>query len=68
MQIERGDRHLVVERDGFEPRVEVVDAPLWGLLAACGRGMSLGELTADLGLDTGRLGELVQRQRDCCSR
>lgn len=58
----RGDWHLVVERREFRPRIEVIDRPLWDLLDACGRSMSLAELGADTNLDTGRLGELVQRQ------
>lgn len=62
MQVRRGDRYLVVERRAFRSQPEVVDAALWALLDACGRGMSLGELGSDPGLDVGRLGELVKRR------
>ncbi len=65
MQIEPGNWYLVVDRHGFQARVQVVEAPLWKLLDACGQTgsqqRSLAELIDDPALDGGRLGELVER-------
>ncbi len=66
MRIEPGDWYLVIDRHGFQARVQDVDPPLWQLLDACRqtgkRRRSLAELADDPILDSGRLGELVERR------
>jgi hypothetical protein len=60
--IDRGDWYLVIEREHYRPRIEGADAALWTLLDACGKGMTLGELGAEVDLDLGLLAELVKRE------
>lgn len=62
MQVEAGEWFVVIERPRFEARVVSVDADLYRLLDACGRGRSLSMLAADADLDVARLGELIERR------
>ena len=62
MRIEPGDWYLVIEREDFRARVQVVDQPLWQLLDACSHGRDLADLVDDPTLASGRLGELVERR------
>ena len=62
LEIGRGDCYLVIERREFRPQISLVDAELWALLDACGKGMTLAEMVAEAELVPDRLAELVTRQ------
>jgi len=62
MEIRPGDWYLVIERREFGPQIRAVDAVLWALLDACGKGMTLAEMGTEAGLAAERLAELVERQ------